>query len=76
MGAVAFGGLGSTLALLQRRLGDERGWLDQSVVSVSLAFTRVLPGWTGIQLVAYLSHRLCSWPGTLVSKSSARANLH
>jgi chromate transporter len=66
LGAVAFGGLGSTLALLQRRLGDERGWLDQAVISEGLAFTRALPGSTGIQLVAYLSHRLCGWPGTLV----------
>jgi chromate transporter len=66
LGAVAFGGLGSTLALLQRRLGDERGWVDQAVISEGLAFTRALPGSTGIQLVAYLSHRLCGWPGTLV----------
>jgi chromate transporter len=66
LGAVAFGGLGSTLALLQRRLGDERGWVDQAVISEGLAFTRALPGSTGIQLVAYLSHRLCGWSGTLV----------
>jgi chromate transporter len=66
LGAVAFGGLGSTLALLQRRLSDERGWIDQAVISEGLAFTRALPGSTGIQLVAYLSHRLCGWSGTLV----------
>ena len=70
LGAVAFGGLGSTLALLQRRLGDERGWVDQSVISEGLAFTRALPGSTGIQLVAYLSHRLCGWPGALVGTSA------
>jgi len=66
LGAVAFGGLGSTLALLQRRLADERGWLDPSVIAEGLALTRALPGSTGIQLVAYLSHRLRGWPGTLV----------
>jgi chromate transporter len=66
LGAVAFGGLGSTMALLQRRLADERGWLEQSVISEGLAFTRALPGSTGIQLVAYLSHRLRGWPGALV----------
>jgi len=65
-GALAFGGLGSTLALLQRRLGAERGWVDQAVISEGLAFTRALPGSTGIQIVAYLCHRLCGWPGTLV----------
>jgi chromate transporter len=67
LGAVAFGGLGSTLALLQRRLADERGWLEQSVISEGLAFTRALPGSTGIQLVAYLGHRLRGWPGALVA---------
>jgi chromate transport protein ChrA len=66
LGAVAFGGLGSTLALLQRRLADERGWLEPSVIGEGLAFTRALPGSTGIQLVAYLGHRLCGWPGALL----------
>ena len=66
LGAVAFGGLGSTRALLQRRLVEERKWLDASVLSEGLAFTRALPGSTGIQLVAYLSHRLRGWPGALL----------
>jgi chromate transporter len=67
LGAFAFGGLGSTLALLQRRLVDERGWLQASDVSEGLAFTRALPGSTGIQVVAYLGHRLRGWPGALVA---------
>jgi chromate transporter len=66
LGAVAFGGMGSTLALLQRRLADEYGWLEQSVISEGLAFTRALPGSTGIQLVAYLCHRLRGWSGAIV----------
>ena len=70
LGAAAFGGLGATLSLLQRRLVDERGWLQQSDVSEGLAFTRALPGSTGIQLVAYLGHRLCGWPGALVAAVS------
>ena len=67
LGAVAFGGLGTTLNLLQRRLVDGRGWLQQSEISEGLAFTRALPGSTGIQLVAYLGWRLHGWPGALVS---------
>lgn len=67
LGAAAFGGLGATLSLLQRRLVDERGWLQQSDISEGLAFTRALPGSTGIQLVAYLGHRLRGWPGALVA---------
>ena len=67
LGALAFGGLGATLTLLQRRLVDERGWLTPSDVSEGLAFTRALPGSTGIQLVAYLGWRLHGWPGALVA---------
>jgi chromate transporter len=67
LGAQAFGGLGTTLALLQRRLVDERGWLRQSDISEGLAFTRALPGSTGIQIVAYLGWRLHGWPGAIVA---------
>ena len=67
LGALAFGGLGVTLNLLQRHLVDERGWLRESDISEGLAFTRALPGSTGIQLVAYLGWRLRGWPGALVS---------
>src|SRR5688572_27823523 len=67
LGAMAFGGLGVTLTLLQRHLVDERGWLRESDISEGLAFTRALPGSTGIQLVAYLGWRLHGWPGAIVS---------
>lgn len=67
LGALAFGGLGVTLTLLQRELVEKRGWLQQSDISEGLAFTRALPGSTGIQLVAYLGWRLRGWPGALVS---------
>ena len=70
LGALAFGGLGSTLALLQRRLVGELGWLQPSDVSEGLAFTRALPGSTGIQVVAYLGHRLRGWRGALVAAVS------
>jgi len=33
LGAFAFGGLGATLALLQRGLVDRRGWLKQEDIS-------------------------------------------
>jgi chromate transport protein ChrA len=62
LGGVAFGGLGSTLALLQRRLVDRYGWLQASDISEGLAFTRALPGSTGIHRVAYLGHRLRGCP--------------
>jgi chromate transporter len=66
LGAFAFGGLGATLILLQRGLVDRRGWLQQSDISEALAFTRALPGSTGIQVVAYLCWRLRGWPGAVI----------
>jgi chromate transporter len=67
LGAIAFGGLGATLALLQRVLVDRRGWLQERDVGEALAFTQALPGSTGIQVVAYLGWRLRGWPGALVA---------
>ncbi len=67
LGAAAFGGLGATLALLQRALVDRRQWLKQSDIAEALAFTKTLPGSTGIQVVAYLGWRLRGWPGALLA---------
>jgi len=67
LGAVAFGGLGATLALLQRGLVDRRGWLKQEDISEALAMTQPLPGSTGIQVVSYLGWRIRGWPGAIVA---------
>jgi len=69
-GAVAFGGLGATLALLQRALVDRLQWLRESDISEALAFTKLLPGSTGIQIVAYLGWRLRGWAGALVAAAA------
>lgn len=70
LGAVAFGGLGATLALLQRGLVDRRQWLQERDISEALAFTQALPGSTGVQVVAYLGWRLCGWPGAVVAPAA------
>jgi chromate transporter len=67
LGAVAFGGLGATIALLQGTLVERRQWLKQGDISEALAFTKTLPGSTGIQVVAYLGWRLRGWPGALLA---------
>ena len=70
LGAFAFGGLGATLALLQRGLVDRRPRLQQSDISKALAFTKALPGSTGIQVVAYLGWLLRGWPGALIAATA------
>lgn len=67
IGAVAFGGLGATVRLLQRELVERRHWLEPSDVSEAMAFTKTLPGSTGVQIVTFLGWRLLRWPGALVA---------
>ena len=67
IGAFAFGGLGATLALLQRELIDRRGWLRSSDVTEALAYTKPLPGSTVVQVVTFLGWRMGAWPGAIVA---------
>jgi chromate transporter len=67
IGAVAFGGLGATLALLQRDLIERRAWLRSSDVTEALAYTKPLPGSTVVQVVTFLGWRLGGWPGAIVA---------
>jgi chromate transporter len=67
IGAVAFGGLGATLALVERDLVERRGWLEASDGASALAYTKPLPGSTVVQVVSFLGWRLGGWPGAIVS---------
>lgn len=67
---VAFGGLGATLALLQRELVTRRGWLRPSDVAEALAYTKPLPGSTVVQVVTFLGWRLGGWPGAFVATAA------
>ena len=67
IGAVAFGGLGATLALLERDLVKARGWLQSSDVAAALAYTKPLPGSTVVQVVTFLGWRLDGWAGAILA---------
>jgi chromate transporter len=67
IGAVAFGGLGATLAVLNRDLVERRNWLRSSDVSEALAYTKPLPGSTVVQVVTFLGWRLGGWPAAIVA---------
>lgn len=67
IGAVAFGGLGATLALLQRDLVGRRAWLRPNDVTEALAYTKPLPGSTVVQVVTFLGWRLGGWPGAIIA---------
>ena len=67
IGAVAFGGLGATLALLQRELVQRRRWLRAADISEALAYTKPLPGSTVLQVVTFIGWRLAGWLGAIVA---------
>jgi chromate transporter len=67
IGTVAFGGLGATLALLNRDLVESRGWLRSSDVTEALAYTKPLPGSTVVQIVTFLGWRLGGRPGAIAA---------
>src|SRR5207249_6962628 len=67
IGATAFGGLGAALALVERELVTKRGMLAEADVTEALTYTKLLPGSTVVQVVAYLGYKLGGWPGSALA---------
>lgn len=67
IGAVAFGGLGATVALLEEELARRRALVSHERIADGLTYTKLLPGSTAVQVVAYLGWVLGGWRGALVS---------
>ena len=67
IGATAFGGLGAALAIIERDLVERRQVLTSAAVTESLTYTKLLPGSTVVQVVAYLGYRLGGWAGSAVA---------
>lgn len=70
IGAVAFGGLGAALALVERELVAKRQWLTAADVTEALTYTKLLPGSTVVQVVAYLGYKLGGWLGSAVATAA------
>jgi chromate transporter len=67
IGATAFGGLGTTLALVEREFVTKRGLLTAADVTEALTYTKLLPGSTGPQAIAYLGYTLGGWSGSALA---------
>mgnify|MGYP003288262815 CR=1 FL=1 len=70
IGATAFGGLGTTLALIERELVVKRGMLTPAEVTEALTYTKLLPGSTGPQAIAYLGYKLGGWSGSALATAA------
>lgn len=67
IGAAAFGGMGSTFAMIERELIDKVRVLTRADLTEALTYTRMLPGSTSPQVVAYLGFRVAGWIGAAIS---------
>lgn len=67
IGATSIGDTGPLLAFIERDLVEKRGVLTHDDVTESLTYTKLLPGSTVLQIVAYLSYRLGGWPGSALA---------
>jgi chromate transporter len=70
IGATAYGGLGTTLALIERELVTKRALLTPAEVTEALTYTHLLPGSTGPQAIAYLGYKLGGWAGSALAISA------
>ena len=70
IGATAYGGLGTTLALIERELVTKRGLLTPAEVTEALTYTKLLPGSTGPQAIAYLGYKLGGWSGSALAMAA------
>jgi chromate transporter len=67
IGASGFGGLGAALALLERELVQTRRVLTAADLTEALTYTKLLPGSTVLQVVAYVAYKLGGWTGSAVA---------
>lgn len=70
IGAVAFGGLGAALALIECELVTKRRCLTETEITAALTYTKLLPGSTVVQVVAYTGYVLGGWRGSALATAA------
>jgi len=67
IGAAAFGDTGPVLVLLEREFIEKRAVLTPEDITEALTYTKLLPGSTVVQIVAYLGYKLGGWGGSALA---------
>ena len=67
IGCLSFGGPAGQIALMQRELVDERGWIEQGAFLRALNLCHLLPGPEAQQLATWIGWRLHGTRGGLVA---------
>ena len=66
VGATGFGGGMAVLSLIDREI-RRRKWMAEDEVMEAFAIGQSLPGASAVNTAAFLSMRLCGWPGAAVA---------
>jgi chromate transporter len=56
--------------LIERELVTKRGMLTPAEVTEALTYTKLLPGSTGPQAIAYLGYKLGGWSGSAIAMAA------
>jgi chromate transporter len=67
IGATAFGGIGPSLAIIERELVQKHKLLTTEDIALAWAAAKLLPGSSVVQVVAFVGYRLAGWSGSALA---------
>src|SRR5260221_1065227 len=67
LGFTAFGGPAAHVAIMEREVVRDRGWLTHAEFLDLLGATNLIPGPNSTELAIHVGHRRAGWPGLLVA---------
>jgi chromate transporter len=71
LGATAFGGPAAHIALMQRELVEQRGWLTDAEFLDLVGASNAIPGPTSTEVALYTGRRHGGIPGLIVAGSAS-----
>lgn len=66
MGFTAFGGPAAHIALMEREVVQQRGWLDRQAFLDLLGLTQLIPGPNSTEMAIHLGKLRAGWPGLVL----------
>ncbi|MGO8836317.1 MAG: chromate efflux transporter [Limisphaerales bacterium] len=66
LGATAFGGPAAHIALMEKEVVVERGWLSRPEFLDLLGMVNLIPGPNSTEMAILIGHRRAGWPGLLL----------
>src|SRR5260221_2025709 len=67
LGFTAFGGPAAHIAIMEREVVRDRGWLTRADFLDLLGATNLIPGPNSTEMAIHIGHRRAGWPGLIVA---------